>query len=100
MDLCALAESYPNRAGYTDQDTSKAAAESMQSRVSFLQRKALEILRHGPRTADEIAFAAGVSALAMRPRLSELTLLGAVKDSGIRRVNPSSGKRAKAYQLV
>ncbi|HVO01480.1 MAG TPA: hypothetical protein VMT54_04725 [Candidatus Cybelea sp.] len=49
----------------------------------------------GPMTADEVAETIGESILNVRPRVSELVKLGALRDSGIRGRNMSGHKAAK-----
>ena len=50
-------------------------------------------------TADEVAGRLGLSILSVRPRISELTRLGKVRDSGHRRRN-TSGKNAIVWAAI
>lgn len=55
-----------------------------------LQAAVLEALRtYGPMTADEIAVKVGETALAIRPRVTELGNAGLLVDTGDRRTNVS-----------
>jgi len=91
---------YPLQAGYkpTSPDTSRESAESINA--GTLRAEVLEALKFfGSLTADEVACKLGLSILSIRPRLSELRKLGAVKDTGIRRKN-SSGKNAVVWSAL
>ncbi len=50
-------------------------------------------------TADEIATAIKRSFFTVRPRVSELNKMGAIVDSGARRMNASSGRMAIVWKL-
>jgi predicted ArsR family transcriptional regulator len=83
---------YPLEPGWKATDTSEAAAESMKPTAHGLQVICLNVLRvHGPLTADECAGKLYISALAIRPRFTELKRLGKIEDTGTRRRN-ASGK--------
>ena len=91
---------YPNTPGYKDRDTSKAAAKSMESKVSTIRRKVAECLWvKGNQTADEVAKELGLSVLAVRPRFSELLAHESISDTGTRRQN-TSGRLAKVWRLT
>ena len=87
---------YPLQAGFkaSSPDTSRESAKSTDA--GTLRTAALQALKFGSLTADEVAHKLGMSILSIRPRLSELRKLGAVKDTGIRRKN-SSGKNAVVW---
>ena len=51
-------------------------------------------------TAEEAAGILHMDRVSVQPRLSELKALGLVKDSGLRRINPSSRKRAVVWVLT
>ena len=85
--------SYPQAAGYTDPDTSKAAAKSTDA--AGLRAKVMDALNaYGPMTADECAGRLGLSILSVRPRFTELRALGKIYDTHRRHRN-ESGKLAK-----
>lgn len=89
---------YPHRPGAQDTDTSKQAAGAIAPDAATLRGQALAFLREVPMTADECASRARVSILAMRPRLTELSTLGLIEDSGERRAN-SSGRKAIVWRI-
>jgi predicted ArsR family transcriptional regulator len=86
--------SYPHQPGAQDRDTSRAAADEVAKTAPKLRGLALDVLeRSNGLTADEVAGRLGLSILSIRPRLTELSRLGKVRDSGARRRN-ASGKAA------
>src|SRR5512139_2528461 len=95
LDLLGWSESddrYPNRPGFKNRDTSKAAADAMRPRAGTLRAAALKILSTAPRTADEVAAQLGESILSIRPRITELSRLGYVIATKERRANQSTHK--------
>jgi predicted ArsR family transcriptional regulator len=81
---------YPHHPGAQDRDTSQAAAEGIAATAPRLRARALAVVeRSNGLTADEIAGRLGLSILSIRPRLTELSRLGKVRDSGVRRKNVS-----------
>lgn len=91
---------YPNSPGFKARETSASAASDMAETAPRLRTRALKALeRSNGLTADEVAGRLGLSILSIRPRISELTRLGKVRDSGERRLN-SSGKRAIVWMAV
>lgn len=100
MDLFSYAPSYPIAAGFKgNRDTSREAAERIPAKV--LQAKVLaEFERPGCWwTADEVAERLHLSVLSVRPRVTELSALGKIRDSGERRPN-ASGRNAIVWRLV
>ncbi len=97
--LFDYADSYPLTPGFKENDTSKAAAESMKPTAAYLQSKCLKALREANLTADEIADIIGETPFSTRPRLTELKALGKVADAGYRRAN-ASGRSARVWCLV
>lgn len=92
--------SYPDTPGFKSRETSAAAAEEVAQSAPLLRGRCLSVLeRSNGLTADEVAGRLGVSILSVRPRVSELTRLGKVRDSGERREN-ASGKRAIVWAAV
>lgn len=91
---------YPDAPGFKARDTSSASAEAMVDTAPILRARCLAALeRSNGLTADEVAGRLGASILSVRPRISELTRLGKVRDSGDRRHNVS-GKRAIVWAAV
>ena len=93
--------SYPNRAGYKEHTTSKAAAASMDGKLSNLQQSVLLAIRNAPDglTADEAALHIGETVLTVRPRCAELRELNKIVDSGALRKN-TSGRNAIVWTAV
>lgn len=91
---------YPNAPGAQNCDTSRAAAIDAAATAPQLRARALAVLEHSNGlTADEVAGRLGLSILSIRPRVTELSRLGKVRDSGQRRQN-ASGKRAIVWTPV
>ena len=90
---------YPNRPGFKQYGTSQEAADAIEPHADTLRGKALAVIRAaGPRgrTADEVADILNRSVLSIRPRISELLVLGLIKRNDERRKN-RSGLFADAY---
>ena len=91
---------YPGTPGAQDRDTSRAAADAIAPTAALLRDKALAVLeRSNGLTADEVAGRLGLSILSIRPRLTELSRLGQVRDGGGRRRN-GSGRKAIVWVPV
>lgn len=91
---------YPHGPGAQDRDTSRAAAAEIAPETAQLRARALAIVeRSNGLTADEVAGKLGLSILSIRPRLTELSRLGKVRDSGQRRPN-ASGRNAIVWCAV
>jgi predicted ArsR family transcriptional regulator len=92
--------SYPHAPGARDRDTSRAAADAAARIAPMLRGKVLVVLeRSNGLTADEVAGRLGLSILSIRPRCTELSRLGKIRDSGDRRRNVS-GKRAIVWMAI
>ena len=90
--------SYPQQAGYTEPDTSKKAAETIDA--GTLRAIVLDAIeRCWPMTADECAGRLGMSILSIRPRFTELKAMGLIHDTGLRHRN-QSGRMAKVMELT
>lgn len=91
---------YPMSPGFKGTlDTTREAATQAGTYAKRLQALCLSVLRRAGAnglTADECAIALGKSVLSIRPRFSELKILGLVIDSGRRRSN-ASGRRAAVW---
>jgi predicted ArsR family transcriptional regulator len=91
---------YPHAPGAQDRDTSRAAADATAQTAPQLRARALAVVeRSNGLTADEVAGRLGLSILSIRPRLTELSRLGKVRDSGARRRN-ASGRMAIVWAAV
>ncbi len=97
MTLFDYADKYPIVPGFKARDTSIAAAESMRDKAPNLRQRCLAELKHGPKTADQIAGCLGQSILSVRPRIAELARMGLIVDTGGRDLN-DSGKSAIVWR--
>jgi hypothetical protein len=93
LDPETWSTSYPHVPGFKARSTSKDAAEAVGSRAVALRSAVLTQITASAATADEVANRLGESVLAIRPRVSELSRMGKIMDSGLRRAN-ASGKSA------
>jgi predicted Rossmann fold nucleotide-binding protein DprA/Smf involved in DNA uptake len=91
--------SYPEAPGFKATETSEQAANEIQSHAETLRSEVLKALEASPLTSDEISTQLGKSILAIRPRVSELSKMGKVADTGIRRKN-ASNKLAIVWKLA
>lgn len=93
---------YPNRPGFKQYGTSQEAADAIEPQAHTLRGKALAEIKgagkHGL-TADEVADHLGRSVLSIRPRVSELLVLGLIERNHQRRKN-ASGLFADVYVTV
>lgn len=91
---------YPRSPGTQERDTSRDAADAIAPLAAQLRGKALAVVEgSNGLTADEVAGRLGISILSIRPRLTELSRLGKVRDSGSRRRN-KSGRNAIVWVPV
>ena len=92
---------YPERAGFQDADTSKKAADDIEKtgRAAVLRKKVLALYEQGTFTADECAELLNEDILSIRPRVTELKEQGKLEDTGLRRENVRSGKKARVLRL-
>lgn len=95
-----MSDHYPNQPGFTRAGTSQDAAEEIAEKAPRLRRLVMAQLQGAALTADECADRLGLSVLSVRPRVSELERRGHIRDSGTRRVNAISGKRAIVWEIV
>ena len=91
---------YPHAPGYQDRDTSMEAAEAMKPRAPSIRQLVLDALALQPMASFEIAPVIGKTYAATQPRTSELVRQSKIVDSGERRVDPATGKRAIVWRLV
>ncbi|MDR7155373.1 hypothetical protein J2W40_002200 [Sphingobium xenophagum] len=95
---------FPYTAGFKGSaETGREAAEAINKKLGRLQRLVLGAVKGRGRyglTPEEGADILDIDRVSVQPRFSELKALGLVKDSGQRRVNPSSRKRAVVWVLA
>ena len=98
-DLAAA--QYPKAPGYKEPSTSRMAAKAIRSRAHTISERILALLAKYPNglTPDAAAALLGISILACRPRFSELSAKGKIKQSGVHRVN-TTGLRAHVWVLA
>lgn len=90
IDLFSWRPAYPASPGCRRTDTSRRAADEIAPAAGTIRAKVLATVRDaGPAglTPDECAARLGLSILTVRPRFSELKLVGLVRDGGARRRN-------------
>ncbi len=94
---------YPNNAGFKGSaETGREAAEAINERLGGLQRRVFDAVKgRGTNglTPEEAADLLAESRVSVQPRFSELKAKGLIADSGKRRVNPSSRKRAVVWVI-
>lgn len=90
---------YPYVPGAQNQRTSHAAADDMAPKASTYRGMCLAILKKAAHTPDEVAGILDVSVLTIRPRITELKLMGFIEDSGEVRQN-ASGKMAIVWKAT
>lgn len=91
---------YPNHPGFRDTDTSRAAAEAVKPKASYVQARVIEALKVRPMTSFEIAAHLRFPYERTQPRLSELSAKGLVQDSGARGISRDPTKTAIVWRLV
>ena len=96
-----IAMQYPHSPGYKEHSTSRMAAKAIRSRAHTITERILALLAKYPNglTPDAAAALLGVSILACRPRFSELSAKGKIKQSGVHGVN-DTGLRAHVWVLA
>lgn len=94
---------YPDTPGHKGEaETGKEAAEAIAPKLGRLQRLVLDtITSRGSLglTPEEACDLLDLPRTTLQPRFSELKAKGKVVDSGMRRANPSSRKRAVVWCL-
>src|SRR5690349_19211677 len=91
---------YPVGPGHNWRDTSLRAADEIESSVANLRAKVLALISTRENvTTHEVAALLCRPVSSVQPRMSELVAQNQIVDSGIRRINPASGRRAIAWRL-
>lgn len=83
---------YPDSRGHRRVDTSIAAADALAFALGQLQREVFQTIAQAGMiglTTDELSFRLGRDRWSVQPRTSELRQKGLIRDSGLRRLNPS-----------
>lgn len=88
---------YPNVPAARRTDTSEAAAQEMREHAQNVRDMVLDALRRKPMTVHECAKALRLPVPTVQPRFSELRRMDEIVDTGLRRVNAVSGKRAAVW---
>lgn len=86
---------YPNIPHPGVTDTSREAAEHIDAKTWM--NRVLSAVREKPSTMSEVALAYGVLTTTVRPRGSQLSALGFIRDSGQRRKN-QFGRNETVYE--
>lgn len=91
--------SYPASPGFKRDGTSREAAISAKPRAPLLRDRVLDALTLcGPMTPDECAAFLGLHLLSVRPRFTELKVMGKIEETGQRRAN-ASGMKANVWRV-
>ena len=94
---------YPNAAWHKGEaETGREAAEAINKKLGRLQRQvfdAVKVRGANGLTPEEAADLLSIDRVSVQPRFSELKAKGLIADSGKRRVNPSSRKRAVVWVI-
>lgn len=88
---------YPVTVALGKQDTSIEAGLAVDAKTWM--NRVLNAVREKPSTMSEVAMAYGVLATTTRPRGSQLSALGYIRDSGLRRKN-AYGRNEIVYEPV
>ena len=98
-DLFMFAEKYPDGPGYTNETTSKAAAEKVAPKAGTQAADCLEFIRQrGRATPDEASIALNMLVTSARPRFTQLKNLGLIVEDGTA-IN-ENGNDSIAYKLA
>ena len=97
IPLVEAPKRYPYKPGWKSGETSKAAAEAMAQIAGTLRERVLAEFKLRPSTADEVAARLGITPLAARPRVTELSQLNLIEKTGERRRN-ASGQTAFVWR--
>ena len=101
-DLFTWSDTYPKRAGWKEETTSKDAAVAIEAkgRAATLRDAVLAFFQSGRNaTADEVAEVLKESPLSVRPRVAELKAAGKVIETGLRRKS-STGRTSHVWRAA
>lgn len=93
-------DTYPNHPGFRDTDTSRAAADAVKPKASYVQARVLEALKVRPMTSFEIAAHLRFRFETVQPRTAELRAKGLIEDSGARGISRDPTRKAIIWRLV
>jgi len=95
----AISTTYPEHPGAKVSGTSQDAADNMAEIAPTLRDQVLWLVfLSGGITTDEAADRLNVSVLSVRPRFSELRMMGKIEQTGERRTN-TSGMTANVWRI-
>lgn len=94
-----MGAAYPHSAGWKARDTSRAAAEAMTPKVKSLRARVFDAIAERPSTPEEVAARIGEPVMNCRPRAAELSKLGKIVDSGLRRA-AMGGRKAIVWMVA
>jgi len=100
MSQSDLFGTYPEAPGHADTDTSRAAADAVRPKVSWVRGKVLEALTERPGTAVQIARRLRLPYETIQPRTSELKAMGLIEDSGKRGPSRDPAKTAIIWRAT
>jgi len=92
--------SFPDSPGYTNNTTSKAAAEDIAPLAGTIKEQVLAALKEGPLASFELARIIGRSYRSVQPRTSELFAKKEIYDTGLRRTDPETDKDVIVWAVV
>ena len=98
-DLFDHADKYPDHPGYSNQTTSKAAAESYKPVAKKVGEVVFNFIERKPMACFEIEQESGLTHQSVSARIRHLVLDGRVQDSGMKRVTPS-GRKAIVWKVI
>ena len=94
-----MSDHYPHTPGFKARDTSRAAAQAIAPKAPNLRERVLAAVKAEPGSPEAIARRLDVPVMNVRPRLSELSNLRLVEDSGKRDL-ASGGRKAIIWRAV
>lgn len=90
---------YPSAPGYKREGTSEDAASGIAPKVGSLRAKVYDQIKFAPSTPEEVADVLSLPVHSIRPRFSELSARGLIKDSGKRRT-AMGGRLAMVWEIT
>lgn len=90
---------YPGGPGHKGRETSRAAAQAVKAKAPLLRERVLAEIKKRPGTPEQIANRLSLPLMSVRPRCSELSAKGLIKDSG-GRGTAMGGKQAIIWMVV
>lgn len=81
-------------------DTQQGAWNDLQDTLGAKQAAVLAELERGPATLFELTRRLGMPVNRISGRITELSARGLIQDTGIRRINPESGKGGIVWRVT